>query len=127
METNNDFWKRFDERRAAKGLGLVEFARKNGLSYDTLQGQYYSKRVPKVKNMYSYAKALDTTMDYLYAGDTDEDFDTALFRKLSSSQELIDICVRLTEATKEELEFVRRALNMTEKNIGLNTMEKYIS
>lgn len=126
MEQNIELWERFDERRAARGLGLVEFARNYGLSYDTLQGQYYSKSVPKVKTLYAIAQALETTMDYLYAGDEDEDFDTVLFRKLSQSQELIDICERLVSASREELKYVRRALDM-EKNDGSNTTEKSIS
>lgn len=129
MDTNKELWERFDERRSEQGLGLVEFARVNGLSYDTLQAQYYSKSIPKAKTLYSYAKALKTTMDYLYAGETEEDEDAALFRVIASDQELIDICNRLVTATKEERRFIRSYFlaRDIEKNDGSNVTGKSIS
>lgn len=69
--------------------------------------------MPKMSMLYPMAKVLHTTMDYLYSGkDSPDDFDTPTFRKLSSSQDLIDICNALVNADKAEIEMIKRILQI---------------
>lgn len=118
-----DLWSRFDSFR--NGVGLKVFANLHNLDFNNLQSQYYDKRLPSATDLYNYSKAVGCSMEYLLTGKEDDE-DLLLFKHLTSSQDLMDICERLVTATDEELKYVRRALNMEEKNIGSNVTEKFI-
>lgn len=118
-----DLWSRFDSFR--NGVGLKVFANIHNLDFNNLQSQYYDKRLPSATDLYNYSKAVGCSMEYLLTGKEDDE-DLLLFKHLTSSQDLMDICERLVTATGEELKYVRRALNMEEKNIGSNVTEKFI-
>lgn len=63
--------------------------------------------------LYPLARTLGTTMEYLYAGIEESEYsDNPVFRKISSSQLLSDITSHLASATPEEIEMVRRILNV---------------
>lgn len=63
--------------------------------------------------LYPLARTLGTTMEYLYAGIEESEYsDNPVFRKISSSQLLFDITSRLANATPEEVEMVRRMLEI---------------
>ena len=118
-----DLWSRFDSFR--NGVGLKVFANIHNLDFNNLQSQYYDKRLPSATDLYNYSKAVGCSMEYLLTGKEDDE-DLLLFKHLTSSQDLMDICERLVTATGEELKYVRRALNMEEKNMGSNVTEKFI-
>ena len=111
MDTSEDLWKRIDELRGR--MSIRELAERSGLSEGSLQTTRCVKSVPKMSMLYPIAKVLHTTMDYLYSGkESPDDFDTPTFRKLSSSQDLIDICNALVDADKAEIEIIKRILQI---------------
>ena len=63
--------------------------------------------------LYPLAQTLGTTMEYLYAGIEESEYsDNPTFRKIASNQLLFDITSRLADATPEEVEMVRRILEI---------------
>ena len=111
MEISEDLWKRVDELRGK--MSIRELAEKTGLGEGTLQTTRVMKSVPKTSTLYPIAKALNTSMEYLYAGkDVSDNYDTPIFRKISSSQDLIDICNALVCADKAEIEMIKRILQI---------------
>lgn len=111
MESSTDLWKRVDELRGR--MSIRELSEKTGISEGTLQTTRVMKQVPKLSMLYPIAQALGTNVDYLYTGrEITDSYDTPLFRKLSSSQDLIDICTALVDADKIEIEMVKRILRI---------------
>lgn len=63
--------------------------------------------------LYPIAQVLGTTVEYLYTGIEESEYsDNPVFRKISSSQLLFDIASKLADATPEEVEVVRRVLDV---------------
>ena len=111
MESSAELWKRVDELRGR--MSIRELSEKTGISEGTLQTTRVMKQVPKLSMLYPIAQALGTNVDYLYTGkEITDSYDTPLFRKLSSSQDLIDICTALVDADKIEIEMVKRILRI---------------
>lgn len=111
MDINEDLWKRVDLLRGK--MSIRELSEKAGLGEGTVQTTRIMKSVPKTSTLFPLAQALNTTMDYLYAGkEATDNFDAPLFRKLSASQELIDICNALITAEPAEIEMVKRILQL---------------
>ena len=119
MEKSEELWARVDELRGR--MSIRELAEKTGIGEGTLQTTRVVKSVPKTSTLYPLAKALGTTMDYLYTGkEPIDNYDTPLFRKLSSSQDFIDICEALIKADETEVEMVKRILHI-EKDTSSST------
>jgi transcriptional regulator with XRE-family HTH domain len=111
MEISEDLWKRVDDLRGK--MSIRELAEKSGLGEGTLQTTRVMKSVPKTSTLFPIAKALNTSMDYLYSGqEAPDNFDAPIFRKLSSSQDLIDICTALITAEPAEIEIIKRILRI---------------
>ena len=111
MDISEDLWKRVDTLRGK--MSIREVAEKAGLGEGTVQTTRVMKSVPKTSTLYQLAQALNTSMDYLYAGkEPTDNFDAPVFRKISSSQDLIDICNALITAEPAELEMIKRILRI---------------
>jgi transcriptional regulator with XRE-family HTH domain len=68
----SDLGKRVVELRKKKGLSQSDLAKKVGISYAQI-GRYETKGAqPPAEVLKKIADALDTTVDYLISGDTDE-------------------------------------------------------
>lgn len=111
MELNEDLWQRIDDLRGK--MSIRELAERTGIGEGTLQTTRVVKSVPKLSMLYPIAQALGTSVEYLYTGSNSIDgYDTPLFRKISASQDLIDICNALVKADKTEVEMVKRILQI---------------
>ena len=60
-------WNRIDSIRG--GMSLNELAEKVGIKYQRIKEQRSSGRIPSADDIYRIAKGLNTTMEYLYAGE----------------------------------------------------------
>ena len=125
-EVNRELWDRVDELRG--NMSIRELAEKSGLNEGSLQTTRSLGSQPKLGMLYPISKVLGTTIEYLYTGQKPEiEFeDYPIFRKISSSETLIRIAERLTEATAVEIEMVCRILNIEKGHIS-NTMESGIA
>ena len=70
MEAKNDFWKRFDEKRGDKTLQDV--CNNTGILVGTIKNNRSSGRLPSLTDADKIAKYLNTTVDYLLNGETDQ-------------------------------------------------------
>ena len=124
LEYNRELWQRVDALRG--NMSVRELAEKAHVNERTLQSTRTLGTQPKLNMLYPMAKVLGTTIEYLYTGERPEiEFeDYPIFRKISSSQTLIDIAQRLTEATAVEIEMVCRLLRI-EKNRTSSTTGSY--
>ena len=119
MEVNEAVWQRIDELRGR--MSIRELAEATGLKEGSLQTTRAMKSLPKLQMLYPIAQVLKTSIDYLYTGkEPIDNYDTPLFRKLSSSQDFIDICEALIKADETEVEMVKRILHI-EKDISSST------
>ena len=109
-EVNEGLWRRVDELRMR--MTIKELAEQTGISEPTLQTTRVNKSVPKLQMLYPIAKALGTTIEYLYTGEKDDWEDNIVFRKIASSQQLFDIAEALTHAEPWEIDMVGRMLNI---------------
>ena len=110
-ELNEHFWKRVDDLRGRKSMR--EVAIEAGIPETSIQSMRTKRVIPKMNAVYGLSKALNTTMEYLYQGEEITDnFDAPLFQKLSTSQELIDICGALITATPEDIKLIQRVLGI---------------
>lgn len=111
MTENRELWDRVDELRGR--MPIRELAEKSGVPESTLQTSRQLGTQPKLQLLYPLAQVLGTTVEYLYTGKTSETYvDNEVFRKIASSQLLFDITARLANATPEEVEMVRRILEI---------------
>lgn len=107
-EVYADLWRRIDELRGK--MSIRELAEISGIPEPSLQTTRLVKTLPKLQMLYPISKALGTTIEYLYAGEKPDYEDDVVFRKLASSQDLMDIATRLTVADNVEIQMVRRLL-----------------
>jgi len=70
MEAKNDFWKRFDELRGDKTLQDV--CDNTGILIGTIKRLRADARFPSLADADKIAKYLNTTIDYLLNGETDQ-------------------------------------------------------
>ena len=117
-DINADLWKRVDELRGR--MPIRELAQKANISESSLQTTRSLKTQPKLQMLYPIAKALGTTIEYLYTGEKEDWEDNIVFRKIASSQQLIDIAGALCHAEPWEVEAVARMLNI-QKNTPTST------
>lgn len=110
METAIEFWNRVDDLRGR--MSVRELAERSNISEGSFQTTRAMKTLPKLPFVYSVAKALGTTVEYLYTGIKEDYDDLPLFRRISASQDLIDICEALVCGTKEDIELVKRVLGL---------------
>lgn len=111
MADNRELWNRVDELRGK--MSIRELAERSNVSEATLQTTRSLGTQPKLQLLYPLAQALGTTVEYLYTGKSNDSYpDNEVFRKISSSQLLFDITTKLAEATPEEVEMVRRVLEI---------------
>lgn len=111
MEINRELWKRVDDLRGR--MSIRELCEKAGLLENSVQTTRSMGTLPKLQMLYPIAQVLGTTVEYLYTGVEEEAYsDDPVFRKISSSQLLFDICARIANATPEEVEMVRRLLEV---------------
>lgn len=130
-ERGIQFWNRVDELRGNMSIRIL--AEKACISEKSLQVTRSLESLPKMQTVYPLAQTLGTTMEYLYAGiekgkskdEREEDpsigeekcpdnqiSENPIFQKIASSQLLSDITSHLASATPEEIEMVRRILNV---------------
>lgn len=110
-QRHEDVWKRIDELRG--DMSVRALSEKAGIPERSLQTTRYQETLPKLQMLYPLAQALGTTVEYLYTGvEEDEYSDNPVFRKISSSQLLFDIASKLADATPEEVDLVRRVLDI---------------
>ena len=110
-EINRDLWRRVDELRGK--MSIRELAEKTGLSESSVHTTRTMGTQPKLQMLYPIAQALGTTVEYLYTGKTDDYYpDNEVFRKIASSQLLFDIVTKIANGTPEEIEMVRRILEI---------------
>lgn len=110
-EITRALWDRIDELKGK--TSLKELAEKSGLKGNSLQVMKSKNSLPSMQMLYPLAQTLGTTVEYLYTGvEEDEYSDNPVFRKIASSQLLFNIASKLAEATPEEVEVVRRVLDV---------------
>ena len=116
-ETSPEFWERVDELRG--NMSIRDLAEKAGVSEPSLQTIRVMKTLPKIPITYAISLALGTTIEYLYTGVADEKIedDVPLFKKIASDQNIVDICQRLVECDKMDIEIVRRVLGLPPKTL----------
>lgn len=122
---SRELWDRVDELRGE--MTVKELAAKSGINERTLESTKSLGTLPKVQMLYPLARTLGTTMEYLYAGIEESEYsDNPVFRKISSSQLLFDITSRLANATPEEVEMVRRMLEIPKSVYEIKPMENSV-
>lgn len=122
---SRELWDRVDELRGE--MTVKELAAKSGINERTLESTKSLGTLPKVQMLYPLARTLGTTMEYLYAGIEEGEYsDNPVFRKISSSQLLFDITSRLANATPEEVEMVRRMLEIPKSVYEIKPMENSV-
>ena len=110
-ETARALWNRIDKLKGK--TSLKELAEKSGLNGSSLQVMKSKDSLPSMNVVYPLAQSLGTTMEYLYKGVEENRYsDNPIFSKLSSNRLLSDIASRLADATPEEVEMVRRILEI---------------
>lgn len=108
-------------------MTVKELAAKSGINERTLESTKSLGTLPKVQMLYPLARTLGTTMEYLYVGIEESEYsDNPVFRKISSSQLLFDITSRLANATPEEVEMVRRMLEIPKSVYEIKPMENSV-
>lgn len=110
MDYNEELWRRVDELRGR--MTIRELAERSGVSEPSLQTTRAVKSQPKIQMLYPIAKVLGTTMEYLYNGEREDWEDSAVFRKIASSQDLFDIASALCHAEPYEIDMVGRMLGI---------------
>ena len=104
-------WNRIDKLRGS--MSIRELSERTGILEGSLQTTRSLGTLPKMQMLYPIAQALGTTVEYLYTGIEENEYsDNPVFRKISSSQLLFDIVSKLADATPEEIEVVRRVLDV---------------
>ena len=94
-------------------MSIKELSERTGILEGSLQTTRSLGTLPKMQMLYPIAQALGTTVEYLYTGIEEIEYsDSPVFRKISSSQLLFDITARIADATPEEVEMVRRMLEV---------------
>lgn len=122
---SRELWDRVDELRGE--MTVKELAAKSGINERTLESTKSLGTLPKVQMLYPLARTLGTTMEYLYAGIEESEYsDNPVFRKISSSQLLFDITSCLANATPEEVEMVRRMLEIPKSVYEIKPMENSV-
>lgn len=122
---SRELWDRVDELRGE--MTVKELAAKSGINERTLESTKSLGTLPKVQMLYPLARTLGTTMEYLYAGIEESEYsDNPVFRKISSSQLLFDITSHLANATPEEVEMVRRMLEIPKSVYEIKPMENSV-
>lgn len=110
-EKYEDVWKRIDELRGR--MPVRELAEKSGVNETSLQCARVNGTLPKLQFLYPVAKTLGTTVEYLYTGTDENNWKgDRVLEKVMSSQLLFDITARIADATPEEVEMVRRMLDI---------------
>lgn len=110
-KTARALWNRINELKGK--TSLKELAEKSGINGSSLQVMKSKGSLPSMNVVYPLAQTLGTTMEYLYKGVEGNRYsDNPILRKLSSSRLLSDIMARLADATPEEVEMVRRILEI---------------
>ena len=109
-DVNKELWMRIDELRGR--MSMRELCERTGLSEPSMQTTRVMGTVPKVNTLYTIAKLLGTTMEYLYTGEREDWDDSVIFRKMASSQQLMDIAEALCKADPVEIEMVGRLLGI---------------
>lgn len=110
-KSKSALWARIDELRGT--ISIRELAEKASVNEKSLQVIRSRGSLPSLQVLYPIAQALGTTAEYLYTGIEENEYsDNPVFRKIASSQLLFDIVARLAEGTPEEIEMVRRVLNV---------------
>ena len=66
------FWKNFDSQLYKKQYTMVEFAKRNGLSYSSLTQLRTKNRMPKLDLAVKIARGLNTSVEYLVTGTTED-------------------------------------------------------
>lgn len=69
-EKSYQIWNRIDKLKG--NLTLNGLAEKVDIKYQQMKEQRSSGRVPSAEDLYRISKALNTTMEYLYAGEVAE-------------------------------------------------------
>lgn len=109
-ERSYQIWNRVD---LLKGdLSLSDLAEKVGIKYQRMKEQRSSGRIPSADDIYRIARGLNTTMEYLYAGEgqgvaseearlVDEDQDLrALVRAISRDRTLLRLLSGVIQSTE---------------------------
>ena len=108
-----DFWRRIDSARG--DLSLSDLAEKVGIKYQRMKEQRSSGRVPSADDIYRIARGLNTTMEYLYAGEeqgiaseearlVDEDQDLrALVRAIARDRRLLHVISAVVESSERTM------------------------
>lgn len=110
-ETARALWNRIDELKGK--TSLKELAEKSGLNGSSLQVMKSKDSLPSMNVVYPIAQTLGTTVEYLYTGTEGNNWkEDRVIKKVLSSQLLFDITARIADATPEEVEMVRRMLEV---------------
>lgn len=68
----DDFWKRVNNLIKLKGINQQVLAESCDINYQTFRGWGVHKTYPNALQSYRIAKALDTTVEYLVYGNTED-------------------------------------------------------
>lgn len=110
-EKHEDLWKRIDELRGS--MSVRELAERSGVNETSLQCTRVNGTLPKLQFLYPIAQTLGTTVEYLYTGTEGNNWkEDRVIKKVLASQLLFDITARIADATPEEVEMVRRMLEV---------------
>ena len=110
QDVSKELWNRIDDLRGR--MSMRELCEQLHLPEPSMQTTRVRGTVPKVSTLYSIARLLGTTMEYLYTGEREEWDDSIIFRKMASSQQLMDIAEALCRAEPHEIEMVGRMLGI---------------
>ena len=113
VERSYQIWNRID---LLKGdISLNSLADKIGVKYQRMKEQRSSGRVPSADDLYRIAKALNSTMEYIYAGEgvgviseearlVDDDPELqALVRAIMRDRELLRIISAVVESSEKSI------------------------
>lgn len=110
METNENFWNRFDRLRG--GMSVREVANRLGISESSLQSTRVVKQMPKTRWLYLFSKLFGVSMEYMYTGEAEKLDDGSVFKRIESDPRLMDICEALLVSSDQEIEMVARMLQV---------------
>ena len=105
----NLFWERVDKLWRELGITRQEFCNStNGkINFYTWSNKKSQGKAPNLELASAFAKALNTSIDYLVTG---QEYQDELFAKLQNDKELKETCSRISLCSEEHLSIINTML-----------------
>lgn len=104
-----NFWKRIDSFNNEKTI--LELSNKNGINYATIKTQRSRNKMPNVDIIYTLAKALNVSMEFLISGEGE--------KKDQYPTRVKAIADKLCKVSEQDLSLI-------ERNVHLLPIDEYI-